>query len=73
MKEKGGTCVRSKFEVANTSDDILVVGIVKMTVDNLFGKSERSFEPRHFYENKSNDTEKKRYLSRTMRRLSSIR
>ena len=73
MKEKRGTCVRPKFEVARTSDDILVVGIVKMTVDNLFGESERTIKSRHFYEHNSNNTEKKRYLSRTMRRLSSIR
>ena len=49
MKEKRGTCVRTKFEVARTSDDVLVVRIVKMTVDNLFRESERAVKPRHFY------------------------
>ena len=66
MKEKRETCVRTKFEVASTSDDVLVVRIVKMTVHNLFGKSERAIKPINFYEHKPNNTEKKRYLSRTI-------
>ena len=66
MKVKRETCVRTKFEVASPSNDVLVVRIVKMTVDNLFGESERAIKPRHFYEQKSNNMEKKRYLSRTI-------
>ena len=73
VEERRKTCVRTKFEVARTSDDFLVVRVVKMTVEDLFGESERTVKPRDIYENNSNDMEKTRYLSRTTRRLSSIR
>ena len=68
-----GTCVRTKFEVARTPDDVLVVWVVKMPVDNLFGESERAAQPTYSYEDDTNNMEKKRYLSRTTKRLSSIR
>ena len=73
MKDKRETCVRTKFEVARTSDDVLVVRIIKMAVDNLFRESERAIKPRYSYEQNSSNMEKKRYLPRTTRRLSSIR
>jgi len=44
-----------------------------MTVKDLFGESERAVEPTYVYEDNFNNIEKIRYLSRTTRRLSSIR
>ena len=48
VKEKRRTCVRTKFEVARASDDVLVVRIIQMTIDNLFGESERTVKPKYF-------------------------
>lgn len=39
------THVWSEFEVADASVDILVVGVVKMAVENLFGQSQRTVQP----------------------------
>ena len=41
-KEQTETYVRSELEVRNTSLDILVMGIVKMTVNDLLGEGEWS-------------------------------
>lgn len=39
------TYVRTKLEVGNTALDILVVGVVEVTVHNLLGESEWPLEP----------------------------
>ena len=55
------TYVRTKLEVGNTALDVLVVGVVEVTVHNLLGESEWPLEPAQDVR-RVEDTEKKRGL-----------
>lgn len=44
-KEQEETYVRSELEVRDTSLDILIMGVVEMTVDDLLGEGEWSVKP----------------------------
>ena len=41
----GDTDVRTELEVVCATLDVLVVGVVEVTVDNLFGEGEGTLEP----------------------------
>jgi len=45
-EEERKTCVRAEFEVAGAALDVLVDRVVKMAVEDLLGKGERTVEAR---------------------------
>ena len=48
MEWRGGgayTHVRAELEVAGATLDVLMVGVVQVTVDDLFGQRQRPLEP----------------------------
>ena len=45
QRKDEGTYVRAKLEVAHAAGDVLMCGIVEMTVQDLLGQGERPVEP----------------------------
>ena len=63
------THVRAEFEVASTTFDVLVVRVVEVTVNNLFGQGEWTLEPERTMRTGSKMNEvRNRDLSRTTAR-----
>lgn len=68
------THVRAKLEVARATLDVLVVRVIKVTVDDLFGQGEWPLEPGRGMRKEAKDNGmSKTDLSRTTARLSSMR
>lgn len=74
QRKDEGTYVRAKLEVAGAALDVLVMRVIKVTVDNLFGQGEWPLEPgRGMRKEAKMDDMGKTDLSRTTARLSSMR